>query len=270
MVMSFKGEMPLVLIRGAGDLATGAAHRLWKAGFRVVLLEVEKPTVVRRTVSFANAVFEGRFEVEGVTAVKTDRSDQVTEILKEGKMPLLIDPEGESITFLRPRVLVDAIMAKKNLGTNKGQAEFVVALGPGFTAGEDVHAVVETMRGHYLGRVIRQGSAIPDTGVPGEVGGFTEERLIRASADGIWEPSVNIGDVVQKGDTIAKVQGVEVKAQIPGIIRGLLYQGLKVHKGMKAGDIDPRAKREHCFTISDKARAVGGGVLEAVMGGLNR
>lgn len=267
MVQTGKKE-PLVLIRGAGDLASGVAHRLWQARFPVVMVEVDKPLVVRRTVSFATAVFDGQAIVEGLTACRADEPNEVPKILKQGKIPILIDPGAECIQLLKPKILVDAIMAKKNLGTRRHQAPVVIGLGPGFEAGVDVDAVVETMRGHYLGRVIWQGSAIPDTGVPGEVGGFTEERLIRAPVDGIWEPAVIIGDRVQKGDIVAAVGETTVQSRVSGIVRGLLYPGLKVHKGMKVGDVDPRGDREHCFTISDKSRAVAGGVLEAVMHGL--
>lgn len=260
----------LVLIRGAGDLASGVAYRLWQAGFPVVMLEAPQPTVIRRTVSFATAVFEGAATVEGLTACKVDNLSDVEKTLQKGKIPLLVDPVGESIPLLKPNVVVDAVIAKKNvLGTRRGQAPLVIALGPGFTAGTDVDAVVETMRGHYLGRVIWQGSALPNTGVPGAVGGFTEERVIRAPKDGIWQPIVDIGHKVQKGQTVAMVDGTEVKSQISGVVRGLLYPGIRVSQGMKAGDVDPRAVREHCFTISDKALAVGGGVLEAVMHWLN-
>ncbi|MDT3699156.1 MAG: selenium-dependent molybdenum cofactor biosynthesis protein YqeB [Thermincola sp.] len=262
-------EQPLVLIRGAGDLASGIAYRLCQARFPVVMLEVDKPLVVRRTASFATAVFTGKTTVEGLTAYRVNTPEEVDKILKQNQIPLLIDPSALCIEFLKPQVLVDAIMAKKNLGTLRNHAAMVIGLGPGFEAGADVDAVVETMRGHYLGRVIWQGSAMPDTGVPGEVGGYTEERLIRAPENGIWVPLVTIGDRVQKGEVLATVGETIVPSRISGIVRGLLYPGLEVCKGMKVGDIDPRGEREHCFTISDKALAVAGGVLEAIIRGLN-
>ncbi len=267
-MLNFINTSPLVVIRGAGDLATGVAHRLKQAGFKVVMLEVDKPTVVRRTVSFADSVYIGKVTVEGITAVKTEGVSSVRSVLAGAKVPVLVDPAGETIKDLGPRILVDAIMAKRNIGTNRQMAPLVVAIGPGFTAGKDVDAVVETMRGHYLGKVIWEGCAIPNTGVPGEVGGFSEERLLRASSDGIWNPLVQIGNKVEKDQLVARVNGAEVRASIAGIVRGLLYPGLTVHAGMKVGDVDSRVTREHCFTISDKARAVAGGVLEAVMHGL--
>jgi len=267
-MLNYINTSPLVVIRGAGDLATGIAHRLQQAGFMVVMLEVGQPTVVRRTVSFADSVYTGRATVEGLTAVKTDGVSSVRSILAEAKVPVLVDPAGKIIKELGPRILVDAIMAKRNTGTTRQMAPLVVAIGPGFTAGRDVDAVVETMRGHYLGKVIWEGSAIPNTGIPGEIGGYGEERLLRAPSEGIWNPLVEIGDKVVKDQLVAKVNGAEVRASIAGTVRGLLYPGLTVHAGMKVGDVDARADREHCFTISDKARAVAGGVLEAVMHGL--
>lgn len=267
MIQSGK-KKPLVLIRGAGDLASGVAHRLWQARFPVFMVDVAKPLVVRRTVSFATAIFEGQVTVEGLTACRVEKMSEVYKVLKQGKIPVLIDPGAESIQLLKPKILVDAIMAKKNLGTRRHQAPIVLGLGPGFTAGVDVNAVVETMRGHYLGRVIWQGSAIPDTGVPGEIGGFTEERLLRAPVAGIWKPSVAIGDWIEKGDTVAVLGEVSVQCRVAGIVRGLLYPGLQAQQGMKVGDVDPRGSKEHCFTISDKSRAVAGGVLEAVIHGL--
>lgn len=255
----------LVLIRGAGDLATGVAHRLRQAHFPVVMLEIPQPTVIRRTVSFAAAAFTGSITVEGVTARKVTL-EQVEACLTRGEIPLLIDPQGETIKMLGPKILIDAVMAKKNaVGTHCRQAPLVIALGPGFAAGKDAGAVIETQRGHDLGRVLWEGEARANTGVPGEVAGYSGERLIRAPADGTWEPVVEIGDLVAAGDVVARVDQTEVKSQIKGVVRGLLFPGMKVHRGMKAGDIDPRCRREHCFSISDKARAIGGGVLEAIL-----
>jgi xanthine dehydrogenase accessory factor len=255
----------LVLIRGAGDLASGVAHRLRQAHFPVVMLEIPQPTVIRRTVAFATAAFTGSIEVEGIRARKTT-AQEVEACLARGEIPLLIDPQGEALEVLRPEILVDAVMAKKNaLGTNLNQAPLVIGLGPGFTAGKDVHGVVETQRGHDLGRVLWEGKAHEDTGVPGEIAGYSRERLVKAPAEGIWEPVVEIGDVVAAGDLLARVGRAEARSEINGVVRGLLYPGLKVHRGMKAGDVDPRGRREYCFTISDKARAIAGGVLEAIL-----
>ena len=260
-----------MIIRGGGDLATGAAHRLFRAGFPVILTEAERPTMVRRTVAFAECLYAGSIEVEGVEArpargwTPGEKLASARALLAEGVVPVVVDPEGEIIPLARPAAVVDAILAKRNLGTRLDQAEVVVALGPGFTAGLDAHAVIETARGHNIGRVILEGPAEPDTGVPGPVEGFTTERLLRSPAAGRFEPLRRIGDRVEKGQAVARVGGQEVKAQVSGVLRGLLREGLEVTPGFKVGDIDPRARPEHCFTISDKARAVAGGVLEAVM-----
>ncbi|TDA68812.1 MAG: EF2563 family selenium-dependent molybdenum hydroxylase system protein [Clostridia bacterium] len=256
----------LVVIRGAGDLATGIAHRLWRSGFPVVMLEVAQPTVVRRTVALAEAVYAGEATVEGMHGRLVADVAEALAVLKDRKVPVLVDPEARSVAGLRPVVLVDAIIAKRNPGTRRGMAPVVIGVGPGFTAGEDVDAVVETQRGHHLGMVILDGAAAPDTGVPGEVMGYTEERVLRIPADaaGPWEPLIAIGDLVAAGQTVAYAGGREVQSRIAGVVRGLLRGGLEVRPGMKVGDVDPRADKSLCFTISDKARAVGGGVLEAI------
>ncbi|MGI6097566.1 MAG: selenium-dependent molybdenum cofactor biosynthesis protein YqeB [Dethiobacteria bacterium] len=254
-----------VLIKGAGDLATGVAHRLYRSGFKVVLTEQEKPTVVRRTVSFAEAVFKGEWEVEGVRARCLTDPVQAFEVLAAGEVPVIVDPTLESLPILSPDVFIEVTLSKRNSGVDKGMAPLVVALGPGYHAGIDVHAVVETARGHYMGRVIYEGEAIPNTGIPGDIGGFTIERLLQAPCDGIFKASRRIGETVKKGEVVAFVDGQPIRSQIDGVLRGLLHDGLKVKKGMKAGDVDPRAQREHCFTISDKARAVAGGVLESIL-----
>lgn len=255
----------IVLIKGGGDLASGVAHRLHRAGLRVAITELEHPTVIRRTVAFANAVFQGQTSVEGVTARLVANPMDVPSAWSEGVIPVLIDPEAQALGVLRPGVLVDAIMAKRNTGTHLADAPIVVALGPGFIAGVDCHAVVETQRGHHLGRVILKGTAAPDTGVPGEVEGYGQERVLRAPAAGVFQGVKEIGDVVKAGDTVALVAGRPVVVSIGGVLRGLLADGLQVRPGMKVGDVDPRGEREHCFTISDKARAIGGGVLEAIL-----
>lgn len=255
----------MVLIKGAGDLATGIAYRLKKSGFDVVMTEIHKPTTVRRTVAFSQAVFDNEIVIEGIKGVKVNNINEIYEEIREGNIPIIIDEKAEIIKELRPDVVVDAIIAKKNLGTSIEDAPIVIGVGPGFEARVDCHLVVETKRGHYLGKVIEEGSAIPNTGVPGNIGGYTKERIIRASSNGKIKPVVAIGDFVKKGDIVAYIDGIEVLAEIDGIVRGMLQEGIEVFKGMKSGDIDPRCEKDHCFTISDKARSIGGGVLEAIM-----
>lgn len=255
----------LVLIKGAGDLATGVAHRLRKCGFDIVMTEIEKPTTVRRTVAFSQAVFDKTTEVEGIRGSLAKNIDDIKEIIKNGEVAVIVDENAEIVKELKPDVVVDAIIAKKNLGTNINDAPIVIALGPGFTASVDCHCVVETKRGHYLGKAIYEGSAIPDTGVPGDIGGYTTERIIRATDDGSIVPIVHIGDYIEKGQTVAYVNDKKVLAEINGIVRGMLQEDIKVFKGMKSGDIDPRCEKEHCFTISDKARSIAGGVLEGIL-----
>ncbi len=253
----------LAIVRGGGDLATGIIYRLWKAGYAVLSLETETPLVVRRTVSVASAVFDGSTVIEDMEAVRIDSLKDFS--FDRGRISVLVDPEGSSIGILKPDLVVDAIMAKKNLGTDKGMAPLVIGIGPGFSAPEDVHAVIETKRGHYLGRVIRKGSAIPNTGVPGLIRGYTVERLLRSPAEGYVVPVKQIGDTVMPGDAVAYVKGLPVCSQIEGIVRGLIHPSVKVSKGLKIGDIDPRGEREHCFSITDKALAIAGGVLEVIM-----
>ncbi|MFZ5755100.1 MAG: selenium-dependent molybdenum cofactor biosynthesis protein YqeB [Bacillota bacterium] len=254
-----------VIIRGGGDLATGIAHRLFQSGFPVVILEIPQPTVIRRTVAFAQSVYDGQTTIEGVTAVLVSTPGEALEKMTEGFIPVLIDPFGQHIPQLHPLALVDAIIAKRNLGTYRGQAPIVIGVGPGFAAGKDVDAVIETSRGHDLGRVIYQGEALPDTGIPGDIGGFTVERIIRAPGTGVFQGLVEIGSSVEKDQIIGEVHGSPVLAPITGIVRGIIAQGAHVKQGMKIGDVDPRGKKEYCYTISDKARAIGGGVLEAIL-----
>ncbi len=260
----------LIVIRGGGDLATGVAVRLFRAGFSVMILEVDHPTVIRLPVSFARAVYEGKAIVEEIEAILIPSWEEVEKIIKLNKVPVLIDPEGSCIKKLSPTVLIDAILAKRNLGTTIGQAPLVIGLGPGFTAGKDVDVVIETKRGHNLGRVIYHGQAAPDTGVPGEVGGESKRRLLQAPVEGKNVPLRKIGDLVKTGEVIAEVEGVPLKAEISGVLRGLIYPESWVTKGMKVGDIDPRGIREYCFTVSDKARSLGGAVLEAISAYLNK
>ena len=254
----------LVVIRGGGDIATGIALRLYRSGMEVVLCEREQPTAIRRTVAFSEAVRLGETEVEGVAARRAEL-EEIPELLELGIVPVLVDPEAELALALAPDALVDAILANRNLGTTADMAPAVVAVGPGFTAGEDCHAVVETMRGHYLGRVLYEGSALPNTNVPGLIGGYAGERVLRAPADGVFQGALAIGDRVEAGDVAGYVDGVPMACTIGGVLRGLLADGVRVHRGMKSGDVDPRCEADHCWLVSDKALAVGGGVLEAVL-----
>ena len=271
----------LIIVRGGGDIATGTIHRLYKSGFKVLVLETRHPTAVRRQVAFCEAIYEGSTVIEGVTGVRVDMTEEgknggpekirqkLDHIWKNGQIPVLIDPKGESIYALRPDVVIDAILAKRNLGTTRDMASLTIGLGPGFTAGEDVDVVIETMRGHNLGQVITRGRAIANTGVPGNIGGFTTERVIRAPKAGSVRGICKIGDVVEKGDIVMMIDSEEgpapVRANISGVIRGMIHDGSSVTEEFKIGDIDPRKEElENCFTISDKARCIAGGVLETV------
>lgn len=254
----------LVLVKGGGDLASGIAHRLFRCGFSVVISELPQPTVIRHTVAFAEAVYQGRCTVEGVEAVLSSAAEAAAAI-ERGIIPVVVDAEGALWRDLRPWALVDATLAKRNTGTYREQAKLVVGAGPGFTAQQDVHVVVETNRGHDLGRVILKGAAAPNTGVPGAIGGYTQERVLRAPAAGLFRCVRAIGDTVCVGEAVAYAGEEPVCTQIAGVLRGLLHEGLQVDAGMKVADVDPRCRREHCFSISDKARAVGGGVVEALL-----
>jgi xanthine dehydrogenase accessory factor len=268
-----------VIIKGAGDIASGIALRLCHAGFTIAMTETAAPLAVRRTVAFSQAVYEGRARVEDVSAVLARDEEEMKAAFAEGRIAVFVDPAAEIVRRFRPEALVDAIMAKENTGTSITDAPVVVGVGPGFTAGVDCHAVVETKRGHTLGRVITGGSAIPNTGIPGEIGGYTVERLLRAGAGGFFEALAEIGGRVKKGETVALIHpagaggagnsgsgnSVPVYAEIDGIVRGLLPSGIAVTRGLKIGDIDPRCEESHCFTVSDKALAIGGGVLEALL-----
>lgn len=275
----------LIVVRGAGDLATGTIHRLKKAGFRLLVLEAEHPAAIRRQVALSEAVYAGSARVEDVEAVRMDvdlaekknrkelLEQEMEQIWKKDGVPVLVDPAGLSIAALRPAVVVDAILAKKNLGTTKEMAPLVIALGPGFTAGEDVDVVIETKRGHNLGRVIRSGSAVPNTGIPGIIGGYGKERVMHAQAEGILRNVASIGDIVEARAVIAEIETengtVPVEASLSGLLRGLIRDGYPVTKGFKIADIDPRKEElQNCFTISDKARCIAGSVLEAICGEL--
>lgn len=275
----------LIVVRGAGDLATGTIHRLKKAGFRLLVLEAEHPAAIRRQVALSEAVYAGSARVEDVEAVRMDvdlaekknrkelLEPEMERIWKKDGVPVLVDPAGLSIAALRPAVVVDAILAKKNLGTTKEMAPLVIALGPGFTAGEDVDVVIETKRGHNLGRVIRSGSAVPNTGIPGIIGGYGKERVMHAQAEGILRNAASIGDIVEARAVIAEIETekgtVPVETSLSGLLRGLIRDGYPVTKGFKIADIDPRKEElQNCFTISDKARCIAGSVLEVICGEL--
>ena len=275
----------LLVVRGAGDLATGTIHRLKKAGFRLLVLEAEHPAAIRRQVALSESVYAGSAQVEDVKAMRMDVDLTDTENRKEALLqemeriwsgdavPVLVDPAGISISMLHPAVVVDAILAKKNLGTNRDMAPLTIALGPGFTAGEDVDVVIETKRGHNLGRVIQKGSAVPNTGIPGIIGGYGKERVMHAEAEGILRNVASIGDIVEAGAVIAEIETkdgrVPVLASLSGLLRGLIRDGYPVTKGFKIADIDPRKEElQNCFTISDKARCIAGSVLEVICGEL--
>lgn len=251
----------LVIVRGGGDLATGTIYRLWKLGFHVLTLETDIPLVVRRTVAVAQAVFDGECRVEGMRAVKINSCGEFDPSLG---INVLIDPEGGSIKKLMPEIVIDAVLAKRNTGTYKSMAPLVIGLGPGFCAPSDVHAAIETNRGHNLGRVITNGAPEPNTGDPGIIAGYGKERLLRAPASGPIKEYCEIGESVAKGEVIAEVAGIEVRANVAGILRGLIHPSVIVTEGLKIGDIDPRNDPSYCSTISDKALSVAGGVLEAI------
>ena len=260
----------LIIVRGGGDLATGTIYKLKKSGFPVLILETENPSAIRRNVAFCEAVYQGTQTVEDMTCYFAETFNLAQQFLNEGKLTVLVDPAGEAIEKLQPFAVIDAILAKRNLGTHRNMAPITVALGPGFTAGKDVDAVVETKRGHNLGRVLWDGCAAPNTGIPGIIAGFGKERVIHCPAKGVLRNVKKITDTVSEGEVIAVVETqdgiVPVKATLDGILRGLIRDGYPVDVGFKMADIDPRAEEfNNCFTISDKARCIAGGVLEAVL-----
>ena len=260
----------LIIVRGAGDISTGTIQRLWSAGYRVFVLETFRPSGIRRQVALSEAVYQGQAVVEGATAVRIECPEQAGTIWESNRIPLMVDPDGACIEKLHPDIVVDAILAKRNLGTRKNMAPLTIGLGPGFVAGEDVHYVIETMRGHNLGRIITNGTAVPNTGVPGMVGGYAKERVLHADADGELHVICDIGTRVTRGDKIAEIRElsgktVEVRTKISGIVRGMIREGFSVTKGFKIADVDPRMEElNNCYTISDKARCIAGSVLELV------
>ena len=255
----------VVLIRGGGDIGSGIAWRLHQCGFRVVITEIPQPLAVRRKVSFCEAVYDGNAVIERVKAALVNSVEKVRSAWDRGEIPIMVDPECKTRSILKPQVLVDAVLAKRNLGTAIHDAPLVIAVGPGFEAGKDCRFVVETNRGHHLGRLLISGSAEPNTGIPGPVMGITEDRVLRAPASGVWNRDLDIGSFVKTGDRIGNVEGITVEATIAGVIRGLIREGVMVHEGMKIGDIDPRGRPEYCTTISEKALAIAGGVLEGIL-----
>lgn len=255
----------LVVVRGGGDLGSGVVHRLRMASYPVIVLEAEQPTVIRRTVAFASAVFDGEIVIEGVTGRRVADMGTALALLPGGIVPVLVDPVATGLGLLQPAAIVDARLAKRLLDTTIDMAPVVIGLGPGFDAGRDVHAVIETQRGHSLGSVIWAGRAAPDSGVPGTVGGEGARRVVRAPAQGVFRGARQIGERVQVGDVIGYVGEAPVAAALDGVLRGLLHDGLRVPAGFKVADVDPRAEVSYCFTISDKSRAIGGAVLEALL-----
>lgn len=259
-----------VFVRGGGDIATGTIYKLHKSGYPVLILEIEYPSAIRRQVAFSEAVYDGESQIEGVTCVRVDSFEQAKAVVKEDKIPLLVDAKCDILKEVTPWAVVDAILAKKNLGTSRAMAKKTIGLGPGFLAGEDVDLVIETMRGHNLGRIIEKGMATPNTGVPGVIAGYGKERVLHAECAGRLYGKVKIGDTVEKNQVIAVIRDgeneVEVKASLTGLVRGLIRDGYPVTEGFKIADIDPRkSEYKNCFTISDKARCIGGAVLEGLL-----
>ena len=255
-----------VVIRGGGDLATGVAEVLYQSGFKILILDIEKPSSIRRSVCFSEAIYDGVVKVENIICKKVENENEIEKCWNEKIIPIMVDEKGEIIKKIKPDVVVDSIIAKKNLGTTKEMAPITVALGDGFEAGKDVDIVIETMRGHNLGRIITSGRAMKNTGIPGEIKGVSKDRVIYSKANGRFSSVKKIGDTVQKDEIIGYVGDVEIRGKISGVLRGIIREGYEVTENMKIGDIDPRTEeKNNCFTISDKARSLGGAVLRAIM-----
>lgn len=268
--MSIPLKDRVIIIKGAGEQATGIACRLYRANFRrILMLETSSPLAVRRQVSFCEAIHESSMHVEGIEAVRIRDDIERHVVWAEGKIAVKVDPQGDSLFLCKPDVFIDATLAKRNLGTTITDAPLVIALGPGFLAGRDCHVVIETNRGHDLGRIITDSMAAPNTGIPGDISGYTRERVLRAPIDGTFTTERQIGDLVHKEDVIGVVGGAVVASQLDGVLRGLIRPGSAVRKGLKIGDVDPRGEVGYCNTISEKSRALGGAVLEAVLGAYN-
>ncbi len=247
-------------------MATGVAWRLFQSNFKnIFMMEIKNPIAVRRRVSFCESVYDDKITVEGVEAKRIFQPDGIRAAWNSTRIPVIVDPDWKFIKAIRPHVVIDAIIAKNNLGTNLSEAPLVIGLGPGFKAGRDVHMVIETNRSHNLGRVILDGCAEPNTGTPGTINGYTKERVLRSPCSGIFKSSLTIGSLVKQNDVVGNVQGKPVVAQIDGVLRGQIRNNTMVKEHLKIGDIDPRGNVQHCTTISEKARAIGGSVLEAIL-----
>lgn len=256
----------IIVVRGGGDIASGAIQKLYRSGFKVLVLETETPSAIRRKVAFCEAVYEKEIEIEGIKARLVANDEEIQECWNSDIVPVMIDSRGKVIERLKLLAVVDGILAKQNFGTKRSMAPITIALGPGFSAPEDVDIVIETMRGHNLGRIIEEGRASENTGVPGIIAGFGIERVIYSDYSGVIINIEKIGNVVEKGDVIAVVGDNEIYASISGVLRGIIRDGYKVKKGLKIADIDPRiSEKDNCFTISDKARNIGGAVLESIL-----
>lgn len=256
----------IVIVRGGGDIATGTIQKLHRVGYRVLVLETKKPTVIRRTVAVATCIYTGEYKLEDITVVKCEDEEDIYLAWENNKIPVIVDPLGKSVDIFKPNYIVDGILAKKNLGFTNMNAPVKIALGPGFEAGVDADIVIETNRGHNLGRLLFTGFPEENTGSPGVIAGVSLDRVIYSEYSGIIEHRRNIGDIVEADETIAVIEGKEVKSKIKGILRGLIENGFEVEKGLKIADVDPReGELENCYTISDKARAIGGNVLEAIL-----
>lgn len=255
----------LIIVRGGGDVATGTIQKLNRVGFDVLVLEIDKPTCIRRNVAVGQAIYDGEIQIEDIKAVRCDNIDDIETVFENSNVAVTVDPEGKYIKELQPLAVVDGILAKKNLGTSKDMAPITIGLGPGFEAGIDVDVVIETNRGHDLGRLIFEGFAQANTGNPGNINGYTRERILRASDDGKLHIIKDLGSVVKKGQAVASVNGNEILSGLDGMVRGMINEGSEVFKGMKIGDVDPRVIPRNANTISDKARHIGGGSLEAIL-----
>ena len=261
----------IIAVKGAGEMASAVAWRLYMSNFRnILMLETDYPLAVRREVSFCEAVHEGEKEVEQVRALRVQQPDEIKLCWQKNAIAVAVDPQWQTLRAIQPEVIVDAVLAKKNLGTHMNEAPLVIGLGPGFYAGKDVHLVIETNRGHNLGIIITSGEAEPNTGIPGPIGGFAEKRVLRSPGDGKFLSVRNIGDCVNKHEILGSVAGIEIRARIAGVLRGLIRPNSRVTQGLKIGDIDPRGEVSYCFTISDKSRAIAGSVLEAILRSYNR
>ncbi len=254
-----------VIIRGGGDLASGVVIRLHHAGIGLVVAEIEKPLAVRRTVSFAEAIYSDFVKIEDISARKVSSFQEAEKVSLQGLIPFIIEPALEHLIAQSPMIIIDAIMTKREPEIKLNSAQLVIGLGPGFVAGKHCHAVIETLRGHNMGRVFWEGSAAADTGLPGSIVSYKVDRVLRAPANGFLEPHAEIGQRLKKGDLIATVSSAEIRALFDGVLRGLIHPSVELTRGMKIGDLDPRDDPSFCYRVSDKALAVGGGVLEALL-----